>query len=273
MAEVALDGEALVAAIESATAVPGRGVFWWLGQHSIVLKLGTTTIFVDPYLSPDPARQTPPLFAPEEITNAEVVLCTHDHSDHIDPFALEGIVRASPGAVFVAPRPHRARMLDIGVPAGRLRVMLPGEEVRIGDLLVTAIKAKHEFFDEGPEGFPYLGYVMDGNGVSCYHSGDTLVYDGLIGALRRWHFDAAFLPINGRDAVRYRSGCIGNMTYQEAVDLAGELDVALAVPTHWDMFAANSEDPAKFKDYLAAKFPGVRCWVGRAGEAVGFGGT
>lgn len=266
MAEVALHGEALVAAIDTAGAAPGRGLFWWLGQHSVVLKLGAASIYIDPYLSPDAARQTPPLFEPRQVTNADVVLCTHDHGDHIDPFALEGIVRASPGAIFVAPRPHRSRMLEIGVPAERLRVMLPGEELSIRDVLVTAIKAKHEFFDECPEGFPYLGYVIEGNGVCCYHSGDTLVYDGMVGALRRWRFDAAFLPINGRDADRYRNGCIGNMTYQEAVDLAGELNVGLAVPTHWDMFAANSEDPGKFTAYLAAKFPGVRSWTGRAGE-------
>jgi len=43
------------------------------------------------------------------------------------------------------------------------------------------------------------------------------------------------------------------------------------VPSHWDMFASNSEDPARFVDYLAAKFPGVPCWVGRAGEGREFG--
>jgi L-ascorbate metabolism protein UlaG (beta-lactamase superfamily) len=102
--------------------------------------------------------------------------------------------------------------------------------------------------------------------VCLYHSGDTLVYEGLLTTLRRWKLDAAFLPINGRDAERYLSGCIGNMTYQEAADLAGELEVGLAVPTHWDMFVHNSEDPAKFVDFLAAKYPRVRSWAGKAGE-------
>ncbi|MCC2672468.1 MAG: putative Zn-dependent hydrolase of the beta-lactamase fold, partial [Armatimonadetes bacterium] len=136
---------------------------------------------------------------------------------------------------------------------------------------VTAVTAKHEFFEEGPDGFPYLGYVLTGNGVTCYHSGDTVIYEGLLTTLSQWELDAVFLPINGRDAVRLRSGCIGNMTYQEAVDLAGELRVGLAVPTHWDMFAMNSEDPQKFVDYLEVKFPGVPSWVGKAGDTVVFG--
>jgi L-ascorbate 6-phosphate lactonase len=269
MAEVALSGKALIAEIDGTTPADGRGAFWWMGQHSVALKLAGLTVYIDPYLEPSPARQTPPLLTPAEVTNADLVLCTHDHGDHIDPYAIPGIVEASPQAVFVAPRPHRKRMLDLGVPEGRLRLLTDGEETTIGGLMVSAIKAKHEFFEEGAEGCPYLGYVLSG-GPTCYHSGDTLVYDGLAARLSRWKLDLAFLPINGRDAVRYRSGCIGNMTYQEAVDLAGELGVRLVVPTHWDMFAGNSEDPQKFVDYLAAKFPAVATWVGAAGTRVDF---
>jgi L-ascorbate metabolism protein UlaG (beta-lactamase superfamily) len=271
VAEVALAGEQLIADIQEARGREGQGFFWWLGQHSVVVKLGSAVLYIDPYLAPSPSRQTPALFSPEQVTNADLVLCTHDHGDHIDPYALAGIVRASPQAIFVAPRPHRRRMLEIGIPEDRLRLLSDGEELAAAGVTVTAVRAKHEFFHEGPEGFPFLGYVISGNGVCCYHSGDTLVYEGMVTTLRRWKLDAAFLPINGRDAVRYRSGCIGNMTYQEAVDLAGELDVGLAIAAHWDMFVSNSEDPAKFLDYLAAKYPGVPGWAGRAGERVPFG--
>src|SRR5438270_7881296 len=102
MAEVALSGEALVRDVEAAAPGEGRAAFWWLGQHSFILKLKGTVLYIDPYLEPSPARQTPPLLSPEEVTNAEVVLCTHDHGDHIDPYALPGIARASAGAVFIA---------------------------------------------------------------------------------------------------------------------------------------------------------------------------
>ena len=66
--------------------------------------------------------------------------------------------------------------------------------------------------------------------------------------------DVALLPINGRDAKRYRDNCIGNMTYQEAADLAGELGTCMVIPGHFDMFAHNSEDPHAFADYLDAKY-------------------
>ncbi len=74
------------------------------------------------------------------------------------------------------------------------------------------------------------------------------------------------MPINGRDAARYRSGCIGNFTFQEAVDLVGEVRPRLAVPMHYDMFAGNSEQVDRFTDYLDAKYPGIPWWVGSPGE-------
>lgn len=270
MAVIAKGGRELISEIDGAPVGQGSGAFWWLGQHSFVLKLGATIIYIDPYLEPNPARQTPPLVTPDEVTHADLVLCTHDHLDHIDPFAISGIARASARTVFVAPRPHGERMLSLGVPESRLQLLNDGEELVAAGLRISAVRSKHEFFDATAEGYPYLGYVVSGNGVCVYHSGDTLVYDGLATALRRWELDAAFLPINGRDAERYRSGCIGNMTYQEAVDLAGELRVGLAVPAHWDMFAGNSEDPQRFVAYLAAKFPDVPCWVGQPGVLVRF---
>ena len=79
-----------------------------------------------------------------------------------------------------------------------------------------------------------------------------------MGKLRRLGpIDAALLPINGRDGKRYRRSCIGNMTFQEAADLAGELRPRLVIPGHWDLFADNPGDPEAFADYIDAKYPGL----------------
>ncbi|HHN46509.1 MAG TPA: MBL fold metallo-hydrolase, partial [Planctomycetes bacterium] len=115
----------------------------------------------------------------------------------------------------------------------------------------------HEFLDrdEAAGAYPYLGYVVEAGGFTICHAGDTCRYEGLETKLRRWRFDALMLPINGRDARRLAANCIGNMTYQEAADLAGALEPALVIPAHYDMFAANSEDPALFIDYVNVKYP------------------
>ena len=262
-------GQALINEIDSTLVPPGRAAFWWLGQMSFVVKAGGKIIYIDPYLAPRPTRQVPPLLDPALIQHADLVLTTHDHSDHLDPVAIVGIAQASPQALFVCSQMARAKMLNIGVSPGRI-VSLDEGMAHIGDgIRIIPIAAKHEFFNRDPQlGHPYLMFVVEVGGVTLLHAGDTLCYDGLLAKLARWKFDLIFLPINGRDAVRYARRCLGNMTYQEAVDLAGELQPGLTVPGHYEMFANNSQDPQPFADYMDVKYPNLRYWIGEHGEKV-----
>ena len=47
---------------------------------------------------------------------------------------------------------------------------------------------------------------------------------------------------------------LGQMTYQEAADLAGDTGSSMAIPGHWDMFEINSSDPNEFADYIKVKY-------------------
>ena len=60
------------------------------------------------------------------------------------------------------------------------------------------------------------------------------------------------------------------MTYQEAADLVGGLEVRLTVPAHYDMFAFNAEDVALFVDYMKVKYPQHKVWAGAPAEGVSF---
>jgi L-ascorbate 6-phosphate lactonase len=244
--------------------------FWWLGQHSFVVKLDETILLIDPFLSEIEGRNVPPLFAPEDATSVRLVCCTHDHLDHIDPAAVTGLAKATT-AMFVAPRACKERMLSLEVPEARLVLLNDGEDTTLHNIKMNAIKASHEFFDETPEGFfPYLGYVLEGGGKTIYHAGDTVWWEGLQGRLAGWSYDVAFVPINGRDAKRYKEGIIGNFTYQEAADLLGGLNVKLSVPDHYDMFNSNLGDPRAFVEYVNVKYPGRQVWVGEPTKRVEF---
>lgn len=267
--EVARAGETLLESIAATAVGPRQVAFWWTGQHSFILKYPTALVFIDPYLKPDERRTKPPMLTPDQCAAFDLIVCTHDHSDHIDPSAIPGIAAAS-HARFVAPAACRERMLSLSVPPDRLIGLNDGETEEVAGLTITAVKAAHEFFDETADGlFPYLGYLLRGNGTSTFHAGDTVWWEGLQSRLRGLlPIDLAFVPINGRDAERYRRGCLGNLGFAEAADLVAPLPVGLAVPTHFDMFAGNSEDPRKFADYVAAKYPAQRYWLGPAGEPV-----
>ena len=237
----------------------GTAVLWWLGQMGLMVKLGDTVLCIDLYASPSPSRQVPPPFPPEEAAEVTAFLGTHDHLDHMDHDSWKIFAKQCPGALFVFPAAHLKSVLSDGVAEANCRGLNDGESCRIGDVTVRAIAAAHEFLSPDAETglYPCLQYIIEGSGLRIYHAGDTLRYEGMLPRLRSFGpIDAALLPINGRDGARYRRNCIGNMTFQEAADLAGELRPGLVIPGHWDMFAENPGDPEAFADYLDAKYPG-----------------
>lgn len=253
-------GRDLIAEVDGRRVAPGTLVFWWLGQHSFIVKTAGHVLYLDPYLSQDPNRLLPPPLRPEEVTNASLVTGSHDHGDHIDHPILSALLRASPRCRLLVPKAALGGLAGDQLDMTRVLGLDDGGVHEADGVKVTAIKAAHELFDRRKGfGYPYLGFVFEVDGVAFYHSGDTCRYDGLAARLRRWELSAAFLPINGRDAVRLRANCIGNMTYQEAVDLAGSIKVRTAIPGHYGMFAFNTQDPRLFADYLEAKYPRVRC--------------
>jgi L-ascorbate metabolism protein UlaG (beta-lactamase superfamily) len=235
--------------------VPSGSVgVWWLGQASLVLKLGETVMWVDPYLDPAERRLMPPLCRPEDVTNAGVVLLTHDHIDHIDPATLPALAAASPDAQFVAPRAHEERVRSLVGERAALAPVDDSDTVRVGDLEITAVPAAHEEIEIVPgKGHAFLGYIVRGNGVSVYVAGDTTIWDGMVERLAPENIDLAFLPINGRDAFRTAAGTIGNMSYIEAAELAERCGFETVVPVHWGMFAGNTVPPGHFVSYAAER--------------------
>ena len=235
----------------------GHAAIWWLGQMGLLIKLGSTVLCADYFASEEPGRQVAPPIPADQMTGVNVFLGSHNHLDHMDHEAWKRWAALCPEADFVFPRAHLAAVLADGVAEEHCLGMNEGESRRIGEATVHAIAAAHEFLERDPDTglYPCLQYVIEGNGVRIYHAGDTLRYEGMRPKLQAFGtIDAALLPINGRDAARYRRNCIGNMTFQESADLAGELGIRLAIPGHWDMFADNPGDPEAFADYLDAKY-------------------
>lgn len=242
-------------------AVPyGSAVLWWLGQMGLLVKAGETVLCLDYFASDVPDRLLPPPVPASEVTGIHAFLGTHNHLDHIDHDAWKIWAQSCPGAKFVFPAPHLSSVLADGITEDRCLGLNDGESCRIGSVTVHAVASAHEFLDRDPETglYPCLQYVIEGNGVRIYHAGDTLRYEGMLPKLQALGpVDAALLPINGRDGARYRRNIIGNMTFQESADLAGELGVRTAIPGHWDMFAGNTADPDAFIDYMDAKYTGL----------------
>ncbi len=230
---------------------------WGLGQVGVAIKGPTGVVYVDPYLTASDGeggslpRTFPPPLSPHEVTNASAVLLTHDHIDHTDPDTVLPIAEASPRALFVVPFTSRETLVGTGLDEGRIAVPEVGEPLEVAGARVTAVPSAHTELEEDPEqGYPYLGYVIEWNGVTVYHAGDTVVYDGLIETLSAWRIDVALVPINGRDFFRTARGIIGNTDMREVAELTETLDFGLIVPTHYDLISGNTVDPGHFVSHL-----------------------
>ena len=231
--------------------------FWGLGQVGVAIKGPTGVLYVDPYLTDSDGeggslpRTFPPPLSPGEVTNASAVLLTHDHIDHTDPGTVLPTAEASPRARFVAPFTSRDTLAGAGLDANRIVVPDVGEPLEVAGANVTAVPSAHTELERDPErGYPYLGYVLEWNGVTVYHAGDTVVYEGLIETLSAWSIDVALVPINGRDFFRTSRGIIGNTDFREVAELAETLDFGLIVPTHYDLISGNTADPGHFVSHL-----------------------
>lgn len=262
-------GIELLKEVHAARVPDGAFALWWLGQHGFLIKAGGLIISLDAFLSPHPRRQVPPLFSPQDAFGIDLFIGTHDHSDHIDRGVWPLLAQSAPQARFAVPGLLVEKVSsELGIPLARFIALDEGQSVDLGGLSISAVAAAHEFLDRDAASgrYPHLGVVLETAGHSLYHSGDSCVYEGLETKLKKWNLDGVLLPINGRSAAQLKSGIIGNMTYQEAVDLAGNVGARCAVPTHFDMFARNSGDPEAFLEYLAVKYPGVKGVFPRHGE-------
>lgn len=240
----------------------------WLGQAGFLIRTASHTLLIDPYLSDFLARKyrgrefpherlVPPPLAVADIARLDLVLCTHRHSDHMDPDTLAEIATRHPACRFVIPAADVDHARSLGLPADRLLAIDAGETLApAAGLSVAAVPAAHESLDRDAAGrCRFLGYVLRVAGLTIYHSGDTVVYGDLPAALARLGIDCAILPVNGRDEFRTARGVPGNMSAAEAITLCHTAGIPLLVPCHFGLFAFNTASDADLALLRECKTP------------------
>jgi L-ascorbate metabolism protein UlaG (beta-lactamase superfamily) len=223
-----LADDAFLADVEAARSESGVHL-WWLGQSGFLIGYEGRHLLVDPYLSDSltakyegtetpHVRLTRRVVAPERLSFVDLALSTHGHTDHLDGETLRAV-----GAPLVCPAGI------VGLARERSGADVTGvseeEPVEFAGVHIQPAPAVHP-------GDHCVGYVLTVAGRRIYHSGDTAWVDpGVRGV------DVALLPINGK---------LGNLDGRESARLARQVEAALAVPCHYDMFDFNTASPDEF---------------------------
>jgi L-ascorbate metabolism protein UlaG (beta-lactamase superfamily) len=239
---------------------PGRfASLTWYGQAGFRLAAGDSRVLIDPFLTDRSDRHYRPPAVAADFADITLVLCTHEHVDHLDLPFLREFCAVNSTATIVVPEPVVELAVGRGVDRSRLTGAAPGKELRDRDVTVHPVPALHGIggdepvvyeFSSGGGPVRFLGYVIDIGGIRFYHSGDGLVYPELPGTLSELAPDVLMIPINGRDHMRESRGIVGNMNETEAAWLCAEVGPAFVIPMHYDAIAGNTGDPGHFANLV-----------------------
>ena len=148
---------------------------WWLGQSGFRLRdpAGGPVVFIDPFLTPRADRAWPAPVDSAALAQADLVLASHEHVDHLDRPSLKQAAH-TPGSRFklVVPSPLAEQMTsELDLAPERVvgaRPDVPIDEV--SGVTIHPVPARHgvnvadayTFGEELSAGqVRYLGYVIE----------------------------------------------------------------------------------------------------------------
>ncbi|UCC40997.1 MAG: metal-dependent hydrolase [Candidatus Aminicenantes bacterium] len=190
--------------------------------HAGVKIQGSKTIYIDPFLTGNPAAAT----SPDEITEADIVIVTHYHGDHLgDAFSI----CKKTGATCVGIHEVSVDAEAEGITTEGMNI---GGTIDVEGVKIHMVQALHS----AEKGDP-AGVVVEMDGKKIYHAGDTgLTLDmKLIGEF--FKPDLSFIPIGDRYTMGVPSAA-------KAVEF---IQTKKVIPVHYDTFPIVSADPEDFK--------------------------
>jgi L-ascorbate metabolism protein UlaG (beta-lactamase superfamily) len=193
--------------------------------HAAVRLRGSRTIFVDPFLTGNPAAS----MAAESIAVADVIGVTHDHDDHLgDAFAIA----ARTGATIVAVHELAVEAQSQGLTAIGMNI---GGTVEAKGVKIHMVPALHSAGRGCPSG---LVFELDGKRI--YHAGDTGLTNDLKLVGEFFQPDLAFIPIGDVFTM-------GPISAAHAVEFTR---AKMVVPIHYGTFPLINSDPRLFKSLV-----------------------
>ncbi len=177
---------------------------------------------------------TDPFRLSEAPHDADLILITHDHYDHLSTEDIEKA--AAPGCQLVMPEGCKGELPDQIVGVFFVR---PSEQYQLSGLSFETVPAYNIGKPFHPKENGWVGYILSIEGVRYYVAGDTDDTPELEAA----DADVAFLPVGGTFT----------MTAEEAAEAARKMKAELCVPVHYAVIVGSPDDADRFVAQASGK--------------------
>lgn len=196
----------------------------WIGHSAIKINYNDVILYIDPFITDNPVAK----IDVDSIKEADIVLVSHDHSDHIgDSFKICKKTNATLVSTFEIAQAAAEK----GVTSEMMNV---GGSIIVKGIKISMVPAIHT----GGLGGTAIGFVIEINNKTIYYAGDTGLTAEMKVISEVYQPDIALLPIDGRF----------NMTVELAAKAVKFLQVKKAIPIHYNTFPLIQSSPEKFKE-------------------------
>lgn len=231
---------------------------WYLGCNGFVLKANDgTTVFIDPYLGtgdpPRTVRMIPVPFDPHDVRDADAVLATHDHTDHVHGPSQAPILAATNATFYGADA-----TIDVtrdeewttrwAVSNEQLEPVGPDDTIQIGSMTVN-VEPAHD-----PDATQPVSFVIEHEAGTLFHGGDTKPDPILTDIGDRYDIDIGVLAFGSQGLILDKQTREPKRTRwyadeNEVIEAAAMLQLDRFVPSHWDMWKGLTADPTALYDH------------------------
>ncbi len=218
----------------------------WFGHSGFEIIADKKVILVDPFLTGNPKATV----KVSDITRADIVCVTHDHSNHLGD-AIDICKRT--GATFVGVHELGTYVQAQGVTD--VVAMNVGATLDVKGIKITMVQAFHS----AERGSP-VGFVLDVGKARIYHAGDTGLFNDMRMIGQLYMPDIACLPIGGYYTMGARESA-------EAVRL---LLPKIVFPMHYLTFPVLAQSADDFVNAIKNKGLGTQVVVLKPGESYNF---
>lgn len=240
--------------------VPGQVAISFGGHATALVRYAGLTIACDPMLGywvRGIKRVAPPGLTVEAMSEVDLILISHGHTDHLHRETLSRLPRS---ATIVVP-PGTAQQAS-GLGFARVIELEVGQSFQNRGVDITTAPVCH---GDGSD-VRGLSYVLRGDGPSVYFCGDSGYFPGFAEIGARMQPDIALLPIGGYYPLSFRTQ---HMSPLDALYALEDLRARVMIPIHHGAFPLSYErldeplrwldelvDERRLRDFVIALAPG-----------------